>query len=404
MSSARLTREELYERVWKEPMRTLAQRYNISDVGLAKTCKRLRVPVPGRGYWAKKAAGHNVKQHPLPDLPPNARQSQYEVTLADRPAPQEPLAIPRLISDRVDFENAPERRIVVSDSLRGAHPLVRKTSLALKGTAKSPTAFVGNWQEPHLDVRVSRDLLMRALLVMDAVLKAFENRGWKVTLGSTEREREHDWKSYVAVLGRKVSFGIRERIKKIENPPAKPVRLLSGGMYTPLQSKYRDEPSGRLSLVLRDSWGGNGVVTSFDDTPKLRVEDRLNEFMIEVVVRAYEDLEWDAGREDNERTWAIEADRRAEEARRLERERLRVDALEKDAVNWQKSQLLAAYLSELRTAAHDQFGTAERGQAFDDWLTWAEAYAARLNPLRAQLEKLTGLNPVASGDATETRR
>jgi hypothetical protein len=404
MSSSRLTREELYERVWIEPMRTLAQRYNISDVGLAKTCKRLRVPVPGRGYWAKKAAGHKVKQRPLPDLPSNAPQSQYEVTLADRPAPQEPMAIPRLISDRVDFENAPESRIVVADSLRGAHPLVRKTSLALKGTAKSPTAFVGNWREPHLDVQVSRDLLTRALLVVDAVLKAFENRGWKVTLGSTEREREHDWKSYVAVLGRKVPFGIRERIKKIENPPAKPVRLPSGGMYTPLQSKYRDEPSGLLSLVLRDSWGGNGVVASFDDTPKLRVEERLNEFMVEVVVRAYEDLEWDAGREDSERTWAIEADRRAKEARQLERERLRVVALEEAAVNWKKSQLLAAYLSALRTAAHDQFRTAEPGQAVDDWLAWAEAYAARLNPLRSQLEELTGSNPVARGGATKTRR
>jgi hypothetical protein len=159
MEVVKLTREDLYERVWAEPMSRLAQHYGLSDVGLAKTCKRLRVPVPGRGYWAKKAAGHKVKQIPLPDLPPNVRQSEREVTLADRPVPQEPGTLPSSIRIQSEFEDAPENRIVVADSLRGAHPLVRKTSQALRGTAKSPTAFVGNWQEPHIDVQVSRDLL-----------------------------------------------------------------------------------------------------------------------------------------------------------------------------------------------------------------------------------------------------
>lgn len=106
MDVVRLTREELYEKVWAEPMRALAQRYNISDVGLAKTCRRLKVPVPGRGYWAKKAAGHKVKRLPLSHLPPNARQSQYEVTLADRPVAEESTTLPGLIGRQVEFEKA----------------------------------------------------------------------------------------------------------------------------------------------------------------------------------------------------------------------------------------------------------------------------------------------------------
>ena len=50
-----LTREELYELVWSEPMWTLAQRFGLSDVGLAKTCRRFRIPVPSRGYWLRGA-------------------------------------------------------------------------------------------------------------------------------------------------------------------------------------------------------------------------------------------------------------------------------------------------------------------------------------------------------------
>lgn len=48
-----LTRTELYELVWSEPMTKLAKRFGISDVGLAKACRRAGIPVPERGYWAK---------------------------------------------------------------------------------------------------------------------------------------------------------------------------------------------------------------------------------------------------------------------------------------------------------------------------------------------------------------
>ena len=67
---ARFNREELYEKVWAEPMRTVAKSYGTSDVWLGKVCKVLRVPVPGRGYWAKKYAGANLpKRPPLPAIP-----------------------------------------------------------------------------------------------------------------------------------------------------------------------------------------------------------------------------------------------------------------------------------------------------------------------------------------------
>ena len=38
-------------------------------VGLGKVCKKLKIPRPGLGYWAKKAAGKPIpKRPPLPDL------------------------------------------------------------------------------------------------------------------------------------------------------------------------------------------------------------------------------------------------------------------------------------------------------------------------------------------------
>lgn len=46
----------------------LAKKYCMSDVGLAKICQRMQIPVPPRGYWAKRAYGHKLKKSPLPPL------------------------------------------------------------------------------------------------------------------------------------------------------------------------------------------------------------------------------------------------------------------------------------------------------------------------------------------------
>jgi hypothetical protein len=62
---SRYNRKELYNKVWRLPMRILAKEFGISDVALAKTCKKLHIPVPGRGYWAKKAANQPTGPRPL---------------------------------------------------------------------------------------------------------------------------------------------------------------------------------------------------------------------------------------------------------------------------------------------------------------------------------------------------
>lgn len=61
-----LSREELYNLVWAKPMTEVAKDFQISDRAMAKVCARNQVPVPPRGYWAKKNAGITVPKSPLP--------------------------------------------------------------------------------------------------------------------------------------------------------------------------------------------------------------------------------------------------------------------------------------------------------------------------------------------------
>ncbi len=60
-------REELYRKVWEQPLLKVAEEYGVSAVALGKTCRKLSVPLPGRGHWAKLAHGHaGIKKPPLP--------------------------------------------------------------------------------------------------------------------------------------------------------------------------------------------------------------------------------------------------------------------------------------------------------------------------------------------------
>jgi len=58
-------RRGLYDKIWAEPMLVVAKRYGLSDVGMAKLCRRAQIPVPPRGYWARLRAGKQVRRPAL---------------------------------------------------------------------------------------------------------------------------------------------------------------------------------------------------------------------------------------------------------------------------------------------------------------------------------------------------
>jgi hypothetical protein len=66
--TVKLRREELYGKVWTTPMRKLAAEFGLSDVGLAKICKKHEIPRPGLGYWRRVEMGQNPPRTPLPPV------------------------------------------------------------------------------------------------------------------------------------------------------------------------------------------------------------------------------------------------------------------------------------------------------------------------------------------------
>jgi hypothetical protein len=131
-------REELYRKVWEQPLLKVAEEYGVSAVALGKTCRKLSVPVPGRGHWAKLAYGkEGVKKPPLPKVDKIPVVYRSPVVQRKPPTPDqndpEYAAINQLLSSGQFIEaNRDAVMKVVSDwtargqaRARGANPVYR---------------------------------------------------------------------------------------------------------------------------------------------------------------------------------------------------------------------------------------------------------------------------------------
>jgi hypothetical protein len=365
----RLTREELYEQVWSEPMSTLAPKYGISDVGLAKICRRMRIPAPGRGYWRKKEVGHAVRRIPLLKLPPVAAMKLREVIIRQS-VNSEILDPTGPMAEQRQYEAVEANRIVVSETLTDPHPLVAKTVIALR-RAKSDTQRGLQPKSTCLSVQVSLESADRALCIYDALLKALSARGYPTTI----REGEQP-KTCVRIGEEDVSITIEERIKRVERQKPQQ-RTGHGPMWS--SPEYDWVPTGQLSLMI-ESYCGDGVRRTWSDAKQQRIENCLNAFIVGLVAAAEAIKARRLEQEARERELRAAEERRALEARRREEEAAHVRALNQAVAAWRRSRLIRDYIAEVHGAL-EQSGDSISGSPMAEWLTWAEGYANSIDPL-----------------------
>jgi hypothetical protein len=70
---------------WEKPLLKLQVKYGVSAVAIGKVCRKLKVPLPGRGYWARKAFGKTVKQMPMPEFKDAPIVQRMKTNFAPKP-------------------------------------------------------------------------------------------------------------------------------------------------------------------------------------------------------------------------------------------------------------------------------------------------------------------------------
>jgi len=141
-------RNKLYAEVWLEPVRTVAKRYEVSDVALAKTCRKLNVPLPPRGYWARSPARREAGRRALPKLKPGEpeeiKRGYWRYPKQDGPEPQRPASPPLEVEADVGPPICvPETLPDEPHRLEARQASTETASLWWKRAPRPPRAFAG---------------------------------------------------------------------------------------------------------------------------------------------------------------------------------------------------------------------------------------------------------------------
>ena len=358
------TREELHAKVWPQPLLAIAREIGVSDVALGKACRKAKIPLPGRGYWAAMKAGKKIEALSLPPI--GEDQSEYvQFAVLEDP----PVRVPS-----VPVQPLP--KVAVPDRLYKPHPLVAEFKAAAK-ESEEYKGVIGLNFEKYLRIRTSKAQLARASILMDTLLKEFERIGLKVRIGGERVETE-----LILKEGR-VSFRLDERTTRRE-PPPKPVRK---GRHEPSYDwgpKYIMAGTGEFTLSFNE-YRLRGCRHTWKDKRGVPIESVLHEVLESV-------LSWEAVLKEQR----LEAEQQKAKAEAAEKRRVEA-ARSQEILRRQRARLvgnLEAWerAQRLRQLAHEVKRSQPNSSETAAWLAWARAQITLLDPTESGLHQLLDLD------------
>ena len=368
-------RETLYNEVWTEPMVVVAPRYGLSDVGLAKICRSLAIPIPSRGYWAKVKAGRIMRRVPLPEL-----KSSGSVPTGLVKLPMEQLTGRETASKTAARVRKDTASLPLPKDASAPHPLVLAASRRLRrrdGWPEDPPLRSAPKEVLHLSVTIGT--LDRALAIADSLVKVLIKHGF-----AFEIDAENGLTLIKSLeTGTTMAFSLTEYVPRAQHvlTPAEERAQkrywnrsrLDNSISYPKIPRYDFRPTGILTIQV-----GRWPSKSWNDTPKTQLELRLGEVAGGIVKLAQETHareQEEARRKEAHRRAVAQYEfltkRRADEIRRFEQ-------LETEVSNWERAARLRVYADLVEQRAKAQAPISGEVEA---WLAWARAKADWLDPL-----------------------
>lgn len=358
-------RAQLLDEVWAEPVTLVAPRYGLSDVGLKKLCRRLQVPTPARGHWAKVKSGRSIP--PKPRLKAYNGDPRYllKPLKVHRPRSEATALVDERLATVIAYEQDPAHLINVPTRGTRWHPLVAATRDGFQAKYKDNRGLPLPGGK-GLNIAVSDEQRPRALRIANVLVRALEKRGYSLVPG----EHHPD----VQMFGVCLSLSIFEATKRSDYVPSDAERAAKARGEWAYWPRCRYTPSGRLEIRSGGGYGG-----SVKDGTHQVVEDQLNKLIIWMAKRALSILQF---REECARAEELrQAQRREALAQKAiqDAEKEKLDALKSAALRWHQAQTIRAYLMALEQDVQSSGHGLKVDQ--QEYLTWARAKADWLDPL-----------------------
>ncbi|ALE53347.1 hypothetical protein AC233_00395 [Burkholderia sp. HB1] len=377
------TRQQLYELVWSGPITTLAKSLAISDVGLAKACRRGDIPLPPRGYWAKLTAGKRVTRPPLPLRAPGASD---RITLGqDRPQ----TFLPHGYDESLKGENLPPQPPVYDEPLDAVEARIRRALPAKFRYARALDNVHAQIARLLREDDERREAMTKSRYAFDK--PRFESR--------FEQRRLLFLSNLFVLLGRLDVQGAargREGRELGAHVGDQYVKLKVETLATLRPRKRagdakKNEPMAIEVEVARWQHGEREERLFWSDDEDSRLEDRLLEIGVAIVLtgeRQYRkarqfSYEWDRHcfeeKIEKARKAREEAEQRVRE-QRLQADHDRVARLLAQVSARQQAQQIRLYVEEVLASPDAMAGRAFDGDR-EAWAGWARTVADWLDPL-----------------------
>lgn len=204
MEQATLTRKELYDLVWAQPLSRLAKKYKISDNGLRKICKRMNIPIPPMGHWQKIQYGKRVIVTKLP----TKYEGKDEITLDEKKPGDTDFDSPIAQQRRLiqTLESTKDLPIIVPDRMSSKpDKLIRSTMDYYDAVRRYYKSHNGTHPDRInvLNIEVIEENRPRALRILDTIIKVLRSRKHEVIA-------DH-FSTYAKIGDEKVKFRLREK-------------------------------------------------------------------------------------------------------------------------------------------------------------------------------------------------
>lgn len=362
----KISREELYRRVWETPVKTLAKEFDISDVGLAKVCRKNQIPLPPVGHWMKVQHGKATNR---PALPPFAAKEVVFEAKQNRflkPSVPEIQALATKVA-ALDFKVPSSAMSLASyaaqtlKELRAAKPDARGLV-----TCNGPNVF---------NCTVSQALASRAARLLHAIEMALPQLNAKIVSVDNSAYAVSQYE------GAKVRFRVLEAYTRSET------KIQTGKYDWDYIKTFQYQLSGKLTFEIEEWFDGQ---KRWSDTARQSIEDKLGGFILSLVDAGkaiiQREFEW-AERERLRQEGKLE---REELVRRLREEHEFRQQLLDEAELWQKCEVTQKYLDHIRK----EFAASKQpiSQKGFDWLAHADLALADLQPLEKRLAQLRAID------------
>lgn len=387
-----LSREQLYELVWREPMLRVAERLGVSSSYMARVCTELRVPRPPRGYWAQLEFGKAPARPALPEGRAGdiTEWSPGESIGADeRTAKRTAIAQPPAADGAAKTAASMRRRSHKTKAGEQLHPLLIGIKPFFDKTRNSENGILRPFKRLLTDVLSSKEGLDAAIDSANILYRELTSRGHRIAISPASAQlrrvdvdlRESPRKNHyqqsawsperptmVYIGDVPIGLTLFEMTEVVEmiyvgNSSYVPVRSLTPEQRRRYQEpRYwkttKDLPSGRFCLQMYcPSWSVDWV--------KRWPEEKPGQFisMVPAIVNELESAapelsaKLDAAKalaEEKRRQWRDEQIRRQEAEERARQERLREDAkrdLLAAITGWDEALRIEAYFAAAAKSA-----------------------------------------------------